>query len=506
MKSHLGMFESARKCSKVVESVLKNQGAYHLSLNIEQMYYYLRNFDFASLFVKELHWSEPMTKKPIPIDERHTRIEIARVAGSPVFEISTIDGQFPNAQERNTLSRELSLLFRESILIFIDKERTQSIWYWMKHEGNTYYKRKYLYTKGEPEDLFLSKITIIVSDLIASKEKRERSETYARQKLSAEFLRGFHEQHHQLMDSINGIANEQDRSLYTMILLSRLIFLYFLERRGFLNNGHRTYLEDHLQESTADNYYHQFLRLLFFEALAKPKKARCHDIGNLLGKVPYLSEEMFGPCAIELRYPDIQVPDSAFKMLFSFFSGYNWQIVDLPFGDEKEITPNILGNIFEVSFNQISTKYASYTPVEVTDYLCRQTIEQIILEKVNQHLKQGSFSSIEDMLANLDAPLCHLLLMEVLPSLSILDPACETGTFLVGALNSLIVIYSRVMSRMNDLKDPLLSQWLKEICLSHTNLIYYLKKTILTNSLFGVGLMSTFGGKLCNKRVGSKLM
>src|SRR5581483_6757080 len=112
-----------------------------------------------------------------------------------------------------------------------------------------------------------------------------------RQKLSEKFLKAFYEQRHQLMDSINGIGNEQDRSLYTTILLSRLIFLYFLERRGFLNNGHTTYLEDHLQESTENNYYRQFLRSLFFEGLAKPKEDRSNDVGNLLGNVPYLSGE-----------------------------------------------------------------------------------------------------------------------------------------------------------------------------------------------------------------------
>lgn len=462
-----------------------------MSLNIEQMYRYLRNFDFASLFIKELHWSEPVTKKPISIDEEHTRLEIARIAEAPVFEINTVDGQIPDTQARNTLSRELLLLFRESLLIFIDKERTQSIWYWVKYEGNTYYKREYLYTRGQPEDLFLNKITSIVSDLMAHKQKREKTEPFVRQKLSEKFLKAFYEQRHQFMDSINGIGNEQDRSLYTTILLSRLIFLYFLERRGFLNNGHTTYLEDHLQESTANNYYRQFLRPLFFEGLARPKEDRSNDVGNLLGNVPYLNEEMFSPCAVELRYPDIQIPDIAFKMLFTFFSGYNWQIVDILCEDEQKITPSILGNIFEMYFNQISTKSSFYTPVEVTDYLCRQTIEQLILKKVNQQTtypKQSPFSSIEDMLAKLDAPLCHFLLMKVLPSLSVLDPACGSGTFLVGALNSLIVIYSRVMSRINNLKDSLLSQWLKEICLAHPNPIYYLKKNILTQNLFGVDL------------------
>lgn len=462
-----------------------------MSLNIEQMYRYLRKFDFASLLIKELHWSEPVTKKSIPIDERHMRIEIARVAEVPVFEISTIDGQILDAQERDTLHKELSSLFRDSLLIFVDKERTQSIWYWMKYEGSTSYKREYLYTKGQPEDLFLNKITIIVSDIIAHKQKRKRAGIPAHQKLSEKFLKAFYDQQHQLMHSINGIGNEQDRSLYTIILLSRLMFLYFLERRGFLNKGHTTYLEDHLQESSANNYYRQFLRLLFFEGLAKPKEDRSNDVENLLGDIPYLSEDMFGPCAVELRYPDIQVPDIAFKTLFPFFSSYNWQIVDIPSEDEQKITPSILGNICEMYVNQISTKSSFYTPVEVTDYLCRQTIEQLILKKVNQQAtypKQRSFSSLEDMLANLDAPLCRLLLMEVLPSLSILDPACETGTFLVGALNSLIIIYSRVMSRINDLNDSPLSQWLKEICLANPNPMYYLKKTILTNNLFGADI------------------
>ena len=78
-----------------------------MSLNIKQMYRCVRNFDFANLFIKELCWSPPVNTRMTAIDNRHTRLEIARLSDVPVFEIYTTNGKIPDAQIRDALYKNL---------------------------------------------------------------------------------------------------------------------------------------------------------------------------------------------------------------------------------------------------------------------------------------------------------------------------------------------------------------------------------------------------------------
>jgi hypothetical protein len=101
---------------------------------------------------------------------------------------------------------------------------------------------------------------------------------------------------------------------------------------------------------------------------------------------------------------------------------------------------------------------------EITDYLCKQTIHRLILSRVNRQPISGvsvgrHFDSLEEMLTKLDAPLCHKLLFDILPGLSLLDPACGSGFFLLAALRSLVDIYGGVVSRIQYLEDDNLFKW-----------------------------------------------
>ena len=250
-------------------------------------------------------------------------------------------------------------------------------------------------------------------------------------------------------------------------------------------------LEDALRRGCKDCFYRAFLLPLFFEGLSKPVQNRSEDIQALLGKIIYLDGGIFQPHTFERQYADIQIPDTAFEKLFSFFSQYAWQIVDIPSGEDNEITPDMLGHIFEMHFNSISGIGLSYTPPEIPEYLCRQTIHQAILEKVRQQAscaRQDSFDSIEELLAKLDVQLCRQLLFEVLPSLSVLDPACGSGAFLVAAMNMLVTMYSEVINKIASLNDASLSVWLHDLRAQHSGLMYYFKKQIIANNLFGVDI------------------
>ena len=219
------------------------------------------------------------------------------------------------------------------------------------------------------------------------------------------------------------------------------MFIYFLQKKGFLDGGNLNYLKtklDRSNESGKDRYFKGFLKLLFFEGFAKPALKRSPEANAILGSIPYLDGGLFLPHKVEQENPKLDVPDRAFESLFKLFDRYSWNLDDTPEGKDDEINPDVLGYIFEKYINQ-KTFGAYYTRPEITEYLCERTIHQLVLDAVNtpdalrKHpppgIKFKHFESIGDLLLDLDAPLCKRLLLDVLPRLSLLDPACGSGDF-----------------------------------------------------------------------------
>ncbi len=99
------------------------------------------------------------------------------------------------------------------------------------------------------------------------------------------------------------------------------------------------------------------------------------------------------------------------------------------------------------------------------------------------------YESLGDLLMDLDAGLCKRLLFEVLPGLSLLDPACGSGAFLVAAMKSLINVYSAVVGKIKFLKNKELTEWLRKNEHDHRSLNYFIKKSIITDNLYGVDIM-----------------
>src|SRR5690606_28795051 len=158
------------------------------------------------------------------------------------------------------------------------------------------------------------------------------------------------------------------------------------------------------------HYYSNLLSALFFDGFARPEHLRPASVNQLLGRIPYLNGGLFLRHGSELKYPGIRVPDEAFENRFDLFDRYSWTLDDTPGGKDNEINPDVLGYIFEKYINQKAFG-AYYTRPEITDYLCEQTIYQLILEQVNDaplpegvpaelaaKLQPRHFQSIPDML------------------------------------------------------------------------------------------------------------
>jgi hypothetical protein len=478
------------------------------TLNILRTRDLLQKFDFPTLFIEELGWSRPSMRKPETWTSNGAVLErrqIAELSGVVVFEIIPQGNNIPDAKTRAAIHKDVAKLHHENLLIFLDQKRTQSLWYWVKREDGKSYAREHLYTKGQPGDLFLSKLGAIVVDLsdfddtgavpvveVASRLKHALDI----EKVTKKFYKEFSEQHLTFLELIQGIDDERQRRWYASVLLNRLMFIYFLQRKHFLDSGNLNYLQDKLAESHQklgkDKFFSVFLKALFFEGFAKPEEQRSQDARRLLGNIKYLNGGLFLPHQIEIANPNIRVPDIAFDNLLSLFGRYSWNLNDTPGGDDNEINPDVLGYIFEKYINQKAFG-AYYTRPEITEYLCEQTIFKLVLEKINLPAVAGlpprRFESIADLLLNLDAPLCKQLLLEILPNLSLLDPACGSGAFLVAAMRTLISLYSAIIGKIEFLHDRTLTEWLHKVRKEHPSLAYFIKKRIITDNLFGVDIM-----------------
>ena len=463
----------------------------------------LQDFEFNKLFVQKLGWDNPSSHKTVSLEiegETYSRKAIAQLLGVVVYEIIADSGNIPNSAERLTIYREIVQISRENLLIFIDKNRTKCLWYWVKREGTKLYPRDHVYVKREPCDLLLSKVTALKVDLA---ELETLSVINVAQRLQAgldvervtkKFFEEFKQQHVEFLSVIRGIDKETDRRWYTSVLLNRLMFVYFLQRKGFIDSGKMLYLQEKLAESKlrgTDLFYSEFLKTLFFDGFAKPQHERTSKVETLIGDIKYLNGGLFLEHPIEQNYPNIAIPDAAFEKILDLFAAYSWNLDDTVGGKENEINPAVLGYIFEKYINQKAFG-AYYTRPEITEYLCDRTINKLILDKVNKGGHGGTaptFETITELLTNLDANLCRHLLTEILPNLTLLDPACGSGAFLVAAMKTLIYIYSTVIGTSKLLNDPSLNDFLKNIEKEHSSLNYYIKKKIISDNLYGVDIM-----------------
>lgn len=476
------------------------------TLDIPRTRTLLQDFKFHQLFIEELGWSQPLSKKTVAISADQTEYQckqIAQLSGVVVFEVELEDDDIPTVKIRAEIYKQTSKLHQENLLVFVSKSRTKSLWYWQKREDKKRYPRDHYYLKGQPGDLFLAKLSAMVVDISEFNEKGEVSVIEIAKRLknaldveatTKKFFKEYDDLRIQFVELIEGVKDERKRKWYASVLLNRLMFIYFLQKKFFIDDGNPEYLPLKLAESKKkgkNKFYNDFLKVLFFEGFAKPEKDRSEKAKKLLGKIKYLNGGLFLQHSIEIEYPKIDVPDKAFENLFDLFKRYSWNLNDTPGGQDNEINPDTLGYIFEKYINQKEFG-AYYTRPEITEYLSESTISKLIVERVNAHKTagvNGQFTSISDLLLNLNAPLCRFLLMDVLPGINILDPACGSGAFLVAAMKSLINVYSAIIGRIEFLNDMFLSNELKKIKKEHPSIAYFIKKRIITDNLFGVDIM-----------------
>jgi len=277
---------------------------------------------------------------------------------------------------------------------------------------------------------------------------------------------------------------------FSQTLLNRIMFIYFIDKKRWLKHSPKfmkwfwnRYLEEKKRNNTEDQFYEKWLKILFLEAFNN-RFSHPHylpqDVREALALVPYLNGGLFKKTELDELF--VNISDKLIEDILNFFEKYNFTIrEDLPLDVEVAVDPQMIGYVYESLANVAEEIYERqdlgifYTPKVEVDFMCRRSLLEYLAkttdiprEKLYQLLFDEDKRKIEKFLQLSD----YEKLEESLDNLSVLDPACGSGAFLVGMLNVLVELYKIIFKHLNrEMTD------------------YQLKKRIIGNCLYGVDVM-----------------
>ncbi|NLX88083.1 MAG: hypothetical protein GXZ09_01575 [Syntrophomonadaceae bacterium] len=363
----------------------------------------IESFDFMNLF-NHLGWNYIKGQDTVKVGiETFTLQSVAEKRGFRILVCSPDNrGRVPDYSTRMKLDRAVSRLYYEHLIIFCDELHSTQLWQWvMRDTGKPPQLTETRWYKGQDPELLYQRASGLFFTLdeeenitIVDVTTRVRENFQQnREKVTKKFYEGFKKEHTAFLGFVKGIEDKTSREWYTSLMLNRLMFCYFIQKKGFLDNN-KDYLRDKLkscqQKKGKDkfySFYRNFLLALFHKGLGSPE--RSPELIAELGKIPYLNGGLFDVHQLELDFPDIQIEDKAFERIFNFFDQYEWHLDTRPSASGKEINPDVIGYIFEKYINDRSQMGAYYTKEDITDYISKNCIIPYLFDETERYYKKA---------------------------------------------------------------------------------------------------------------------
>jgi hypothetical protein len=345
----------------------------------------LKAFDFSTLFREQLGWDRHQAELEIPIgDTTFTLNAVAQKRGFTAFHCEAI----PDRPMRLRIDHQVTKSSREHFIIYTDRASGRQIWQWVRREpGRPIACREHRFDAQASGEALIQRISEIAVPLdeeeafTLTQASTKVRKAFDVDKVTKKFYDQFKTEHGAFQEFITGIASDHELQWYTSLMLNRLMFVYFIQRKGFLD-GDIHYLRNRMRKvqelrgkDQFHSFYQYFLVRLFHEGLGKNPNDRKleRQLEKLLGKVPYLNGGFFEVHQLEERNKSIDIPDEAFQRLFDFFDQWEWHLDDREGRTDNEINPDVVGYIFEKYINQ-KQMGAYYTKEDITEYISKNTI------------------------------------------------------------------------------------------------------------------------------------
>lgn len=364
---------------------------------------YIQTGNFRELFITEMGWNNPSGAVMLPeyiIDGRTFRIE--QIADRSGFQILRCEvDEIPTSSVCRKLDTKLRRNAENYICIFTVPGTLHHLWVApvkkvekrdiVLVDYDTIDKASFLFEKMEGLSFSLDETPTIL-DIIA---KVQSAFIINSEKITKDFYTGFKKEHTNFAKFITGIddhiadKDNKNKQWYTSVMLNRLMFCYFIQKKGFLD-GKEHYLREKLEWTQKNEgedrffrkFYKGFLVNLFHDGLNAPHHDSAFE--DIYGRIPYLNGGMFDVHQIERDYAGLDIADEAFKSLFDFFDKWHWHLDDRMTANGRDINPDVLGYIFEQYINDRAQMGAYYTKEDITEYIGRNTIIPYLMDAVKR--------------------------------------------------------------------------------------------------------------------------
>jgi type I restriction-modification system DNA methylase subunit len=376
--------------------------------------------------------------------------------------------------------------------LFIFSNLQQNTWHFVNVKSDTKNSSRLLFrriTIGPNEHLRTASERLALLNLVGTEHESLleirglHEKAFDVEAVTKRFFEAYRKVFERVEREIQGFTNSENRRLFTQRLFNRLMFIAFIQKKGWLSfNGQTDYLnalwQDYRKNANADsNFYVDRLSLLFFSALNTDNEVNVIDINrkgfiaSLIGNPPYLNGGLFEESE-EDKNPSLIVPDTCIQaILEELFDHFNFTVTEsTPLDIEVAVDPEMLGKVFEELVTGRHETGSYYTPKPVVSFMCREALkgylhakrpseaEEAIAQFVDEHSPQG--------LHNPEA------VLDILRKIKVCDPACGSGAYLLGMLHELLDLRTCLFATRN----------LDAIS------VYQRKLEIIQNNVYGVDL------------------
>ncbi len=360
---------------------------------------YIKGFNFRELF-NDMGWNNDRTSQPIIVDgDTYTLQAVAEKSRFKILVCNPLsNGLLPDYITRKKIETKLTKLFQEHLIIFIDAKKTEQVWQLVVRQSGkpTKVTETRWHLSQDPELLYQrasglffeldeeEKITIVDVKNRVGENFHKNNE-----KVTKAFYDKFKKEHSSFLQFIKGISDKTSQEWYASLMLNRLMFCYFIQKKGFLDDN-KNYLRDKLNACKEKkgkvkfySFYRNFLLVLFHEGLNEPS----HSPETLIeiGEIPYLNGGLFDEHELEKTYTAIDIDDKAFERLFDFFDQYEWHLDTRITASGKDINPDVIGYIFEKYINDRANMGAYYTKEDITDYISKNCILPYLFDETKRN-------------------------------------------------------------------------------------------------------------------------
>lgn len=309
---------------------------------------------------------------------------------------------------------------------------------------------------------------------------------------------------------------------FAVRLIGRIIFCWFLKEK--LSDTGKALMPKELLSlnaiSTYEDYYHMVLEPIFFEVLNKQNKSR-KDLytGEPFSVIPYLNGGLFSPHDDDFfsynenkqaqYHNTVTVPDKWLKEFFGILETYNFTIDENTSIDEDlSIDPEMLGRIFENLLAEINPETGEsarkstgsfYTPRAIVDYMIDESLLQYLKHKTKIDEEKLRAIISYDLSDDSSYPLSNEdknNLVNAIEEVKILDPACGSGAYPMGALQKIVFILQQIdpdgqiwFHKQIQHTSPEI-RYIIEREFSHKNFDYIRKLGLIRENIYGIDIQS----------------